>query len=43
MDVMDIADTAVEIGRQNMAESWQNIAELWQIAVNCCRLQQSHN
>ena len=49
MDIMDIADIAVETDRQNMAEYgriWQNMAEygrIWQIAVDCCRLRQSHN
>ena len=37
MDVTDIADIAVETGRQNMAEH----GRIWQIAVNCRRLRQS--
>ena len=36
---MDIADIAVEIGRQSMAEH----GRIWQIAVDCCRLRQSRN
>ena len=39
MDVADIADIAVETGRQNMAEH----SRIWQIAVNCRRLRQSRN
>ena len=39
MDIMDIADIIVEIGRQNMAEH----GRIWQIAINYCRLRQSHN
>ena len=39
MDVADIADIAVETGRQNMAGH----GRIWQIAVDCYRLQQSHN
>ena len=30
-DVADIVDIAVETGRQNIVESWQNMAD-------CCRL-----
>ena len=37
MDVVDIADTAVETGRQSMAGH----GRIWQIAVDCCRLRQS--
>ena len=36
---MDIADIAVKTGRQNIAEH----GRIWQIAVDCCRLRQSHN
>ena len=36
---MDIADIAVETGRQNMVEH----GRIQQIAVDCCRLQQSRN
>ena len=36
---MDIADIAVETGRQNMAE----YGRIWQIAVDCRRLRQSRN
>ena len=39
MDVADIADIAVEIGRQNMAEH----GRIWQIAVDCRRLRQSRD
>ena len=39
MDVTDIADIAVETGRQNIAEH----GRIWQIAVDCCRLRQSRN
>ena len=39
MDVADIADIVVEIGRQNMAEH----GRIWQIAVDCCRLRQSRD
>ena len=39
MDVADIVDIAVEIGRQNIAE----YGRIWQIAVDCCRLRQSCN
>ena len=39
MDVVDIVDIAVEIGRQNMAE----YGRIWQIAVDCCRLRQFYN
>ena len=39
MDVADIADIAVEIGRQNMAE----YGRIWQIAVDCHRLRQSRD
>ena len=34
MDVIDIADIAVETGRQNMAEH----GRIWQIAIDYCRL-----
>ena len=37
MDIVDIVDIVVEIGRQNMAE----YGRIWQIAVDCCRLRQS--
>ena len=36
IDVADIADIAVETGRQNMAE----YGRIWQIAVDCRRLRQ---
>ena len=39
MDVADIADIAVETGRQNMAEH----GRIWQIAVDCRRLRQSRD
>ena len=39
MDVTDIADVAVDTGRQNMAEH----GRIWQIAVNYRRLRQSRN
>ena len=39
MDVADIADIAVETGRQNMAE----YSKIWQIAIDYCRLRQSRN
>ena len=39
MDVADIVDIAVETGRQNIAGH----GRIWQIAVDCCRLRQSHN
>ena len=39
MDVADITDITVKIGRQNMAKH----GRIWQIAVDCCRLRQSHN
>ena len=39
MDVTDITDIAVETGRQNIAE----YGRIWQIAIDCCRLRQSHN
>ena len=39
MDVMDIADITIETGRQNMAEH----GRIWQIAVDCRRLRQSHD
>ena len=39
MDVADIADIIVKIGRQNIAE----YGRIWQIAVDCCRLRQSYN
>ena len=38
-DITDIADIAVETGRQNMAEH----GRIWQIAINCRRLRQSHD
>ena len=38
-DVADIADIAVETGRQNMAE----YGRIWQIAVDCRRLRQSRD
>ena len=39
-DIVDIAvDIAVETGRQNMAGH----GRIWQIAVDCCRLQQSRD
>ena len=38
-DVTDIADIAVETGRQNMAEH----GRIWQIAVDCRRLRQSRD
>ena len=31
MDFADIIDIAVETGRQNMAESWQNMAEYYRL------------
>ena len=39
MDVADIVDTAVETGRQNMAEH----GRIWQIAIDCRRLRQSRD
>ena len=36
---MDIIDIAVETGRQNMVE----YGRIWQIAVDCRRLRQSHD
>ena len=39
IDVVDIADIAVETGRQNMAGH----GRIWQIAVDCRRLRQSRN
>ena len=39
MDVADIADVAVDTGRQNMAEH----GRIWQIAVDCRRLRQSRD
>ena len=39
MDVADIVNIAVEIGRQNMAEH----GRIWQITIDCCRLRQSRN
>ena len=39
MDIADIADIVIEIGRQNMAE----YGRIWQIAVDCCRLRQSRD
>ena len=39
MDVADVTDIAVEIGRQNMAE----YSRIWQIAVDCRRLRQSRD
>ena len=39
MDVADIADTAVETGRQNMAGH----GRIWQISIDCRRLQQSRD
>ena len=39
MDVADIVDIAVETGRQNMAEH----SRIWQIALDCPRLRQSHD
>ena len=39
MDVTDIADIAVETDRQNMAGH----GRIWQIAIDCYRLQQSRN
>ena len=39
MDVADIVDIVVETGRQNIAE----YGRIWQIAVDCRRLRQSHN
>ena len=39
MDIADIADIAVETGRQNMAEH----GRIWQIAVDCRRLRQSRD
>jgi hypothetical protein len=39
MDIADIIDIVVEIGRQNMAE----YGEERQIAVDCRRLRQSRN
>ena len=39
MDVADIADIAVEMGRQNIVEH----GRIWQIAVDCRRLRQSCN
>ena len=39
MDVADITDIVIKIGRQNMA----GYGRIWQIAVDCCRLWQSYN
>ena len=39
MDVADIADIAVETGRQNMAGH----GRIWQIAIDCRRLRQSRD
>ena len=39
MDIADIIDIAVEINRQNIAEH----SRIWQIAIDCHKLQQSHN
>ena len=39
IDVVDIADIAVETGRQNMAGH----GRIWQIAVDCRRLRQSRD
>ena len=39
MDIADIVDIAIKTSRQNMAEH----DRIWQIAVDCCRLQQSRN
>ena len=39
MDVVDIADIAIETGRQNIAEH----GRIWQIAVDCRRLRQSRD
>ena len=36
---MDIADIAVETGRQNIAEH----GRIWQIAIDYCRLRQSRD
>ena len=36
---MDIVDIAVKTSKQNIAE----YGRIWQIAINYCRLQQSHN
>ena len=38
-DVADIIDIAVETGRQNMAK----YSRIQQIAIDCCKLQQSCN
>ena len=39
MDIADIINIVVEIGRQNIAE----YGRTWQIAVDYCRLRQSCN
>ena len=39
MDIADIADITVKTSRQNMAEH----GRIWQIAVDCRRLRQSHD
>ena len=39
IDVADIVDIAVKIGRQNIAEH----GRIWQIAVDCRRLRQSRD
>ena len=39
IDIADIADTAVETGRQNMVEH----GRIWQIAIDCRKLRQSRD
>ena len=39
MDIADIADIAVETGRQNIAKH----SRIWQITIDCRRLRQSRD
>ena len=39
IDIMDIIDIMVETGRQNIVE----YGRIWQIAIDCYKLWQSHN
>ena len=39
MDVADITDIVVKTGRQNIVKH----SRIWQIAVDCHRLRQSHD
>ena len=38
-DIADIVDIIIKTGRQNIVK----YSRIWQITVDCCRLQQSHN